>query len=121
MAREKGLNFTFIQSDVLKVEIEECDMLFIDTYHCYNQLKSELDLHANKVKKYIAMHDTVSYATRDEGMAHWVTNEMKNNYRDEGKYGLILAINEFLEENKNWEIENVYTHNNGLMILKRTS
>ena len=38
--------------------IEPTDMLFTDTTHAYRYLKREFELHASKVKKYIAIHDT---------------------------------------------------------------
>ena len=51
-----GIDFTFILADVLKIEIEETDLLFLDTWHSYKQLKSELNLHSSKVRKYIIFH-----------------------------------------------------------------
>lgn len=36
----------------------QVDLLFIDTWHVYGHLKRELALHAPRVRKYIAMHDT---------------------------------------------------------------
>jgi len=61
-----GINFSFTQANVLDIEIEETDLLFLDTWHAYKQLKSELELHASKVRKYIIFHDTTSFATCDE-------------------------------------------------------
>src|SRR6478736_6697523 len=45
-----------IQGNTLEVQIEETDMLFIDTLHTYDQLKEELRLHGNKAKKYLVFH-----------------------------------------------------------------
>lgn len=104
LAQEENLNFQFIQADTTKIEIPECDLLFIDTWHVYDQLKKELQLHGNKAKKYIAFHDTKTFGTVGEDPAY---------------KGLNLAINEFLSENKNWEIEKIYENNNGLTIIKR--
>ena len=80
-------------------------MLFIDTLHQYGQLKKELNLHGNKAKKYLAFHDTVSFGREDE----------KN---PKGK-GLLLAINEFLEKNKELKIIEDLKNNNGLIVLER--
>ena len=55
-AQDVGVDFKFTEADVLKVEIEETDLLFIDTLHVYNQLKAELMLHASKVRKYLCFH-----------------------------------------------------------------
>jgi hypothetical protein len=60
-AEAYNLDFTFIEGDVLKLEIEETDLLFLDTWHVYEQVRDELKLHANKVRKYICFHDIVSW------------------------------------------------------------
>lgn len=93
---DNNIIFQFIKGDTTSIEIEETDLLFIDTLHTYQQLKAELNLHSNKVKKYIILHDTFSCA-----------NE------------LIPALNEFLTDNKNWSICKVYENNNGLTILQK--
>lgn len=95
--------FTFICADDLQVEIEQTDMLFIDTLHFYDQLKAELNLHHSKVNKYIAMHDTEIY--KDNG--------------EFGKGGLMLAIREFLAEHREFSMEFQTPINNGLTILRR--
>ena len=41
------------------------------------------------------------------------------NYKQEEKKGLIAAIEEFLNNNKEWYIYREYKNNNGLTILKR--
>ena len=57
-AKEYGIMFSFEEKDVLKLEIDQTDLLFIDTWHTYDQLKEELRIHADKVNKYICFHDT---------------------------------------------------------------
>jgi hypothetical protein len=114
-AEAYGLNFEFRQADVLKLEIEETDLLFIDTWHAYDQLKQELKLHSPKVKKYICFHDTTSYGYSDESKGHENTWEGESS----GK-GIWLAIEEFLEENKNeWRLVERFTNNNGFTIIER--
>ena len=65
-AKAYGIDFEFIEADVLKIDIEETDLLFIDTWHHYNQLTAELKKHSDKVKKYICFHDTTSYEHHSE-------------------------------------------------------
>ena len=102
---QKGIDFSFILGDTKEIEIEETDLLFIDTLHRYEQLKIELKKHANKAKKYIAFHDTTTFATMgDDGI--------------EGN-GIWKAIEEFLVEHKEWKIKHRYTNNNGLLILEK--
>jgi hypothetical protein len=108
----------FIQADTLKIDIEPTDLLFIDTLHIYSQLKKELFKHGYKAKKYIVLHDTTTYGASDEP-TDWQTPEIMENYQTENKKGLMPALNEFLEFNKEWYIYRQYTNNNGLTILKR--
>lgn len=108
----------FIKADSTKIEIEQTDLLFIDTLHIYSQLKKELNLHANKVNKYIVLHDTFTYGFKDEPV-DWQTPEIMANYLLETKTGLVPALTEFLNENKDWYIFKEYINNNGLTVLKR--
>ncbi len=115
VAKQYGLNYEFIQADVLTIDIEETDLLFLDTWHAYDQLKAELVKHNSKARKYIIMHDTTSYEFRDEPLTS--ENTFKGD-KSSGK-GLWPAITEFLEENDNWELHERFTNNNGITILKR--
>ncbi len=116
---EYNINFTFFEEDVLKTTIEETDLLFIDTLHTYNQLISELNLHSSKVKKYIILHDTVSFGQHDEQIYQHSSDLIKE--QEVGKQGLISAIHDFLnsELGEFWIIEKEFKNNNGLTILTR--
>jgi hypothetical protein len=111
-AEHYGLDFTFIKANVLEIEIEETDLLFLDTWHSYKQLKSELELHASKVKKYIVFHDTTEFADKDETSYEVWGDEWKG----EG-IGIWKAIEEFLESNPEWEILERFTNCQGLTII----
>lgn len=105
-ANNYGLNFEFHEKDVLKIEIEETDLLFIDTEHIYSQLKEELKIHSSKVRKYILFHDTTNF-------------EFDGEDRQKGT-GIWPAIEEFLEEKKDtWVLEKRFTNCSGLTIIKR--
>lgn len=114
MAKCVGVNYEFIQANVLDVEIEETDLLFLDTWHSYKQLKAELEKHSSKARKYIVLHDTTTYANTDETNYEILGPEWKA----EGK-GIWLAVEEFLSSNNNWSLCERFTNNNGLTILKR--
>jgi len=101
--RLNGIDYEFILADTAKIEIEECDLLFIDTWHVYDHLKIELNLHGNKAKKYIVFHDTETFGTVGE---------------TPGYGGLNKAIEEFLLENKHWKVHSIFKNNNGLTVLK---
>lgn len=92
--QEEGIDFTFVQISSLDLEIEETDLLFIDTIHTYEQVTAELNRHASKTKKFILLHDTE-------------LPEMKK------------AVLDFVDANKEWHIEEMKENNNGLTVLKR--
>lgn len=119
---EKFSNFKYYQKDTLDLTIPTADLLFIDTLHTYFQLTSELNMHSKNVKKYIALHDTSSYAYGDESF--YSKQEymiMSEKVKKGEKMGLVNAINDFLlkDDGLNWGIYKVYENNNGLTILKR--
>ena len=94
-AAELGLDFTFHEADTRAIEIEETDLLFIDTEHTYEQIQKELELHGNKARKFIVFHDTA-----------WA-------------HDMNRAIKEFMEANPHWVNEEEVTNNNGFKIIKR--
>jgi len=118
--RESGINCKYIGNNVLEVEIEETDMLFIDTYHCYAQLQKELELHAGKVRRYIAFHDTTLYGEVGEGFPFMDPNHPVRTMPMDGSGGIRKAIDEFLAAHKEWKIVHESTDNNGLMVIRRT-
>lgn len=107
----------FTESDVLTIEIEPTELLFIDTLHTYTQLKKELALHAKNVSKYIILHDTVTYGQVPEP-ASWQTLEIMKNYVQNDR-GIKPAISDFLEWNLEWAYHEHFDNNNGLLIIKK--
>ena len=97
-------DYKFIQADVLGIEIEETDLLFIDTYHTYTQLSKELFLHGNKSRRYLIFHDTATFGLRGE---------------DYKTPGIMAAIYEFILKNPHWLIGEVFTNNNDLLVLQK--
>jgi hypothetical protein len=121
LSDEYNVNYIFIESDVLKTEIEQTELLFIDTLHTYNQLSQELNLHSKNVSKYIILHDTESFGLMDEGIYPHASELIKTLTTE--KQGLLIAVTDFLlsDEGKKWVIHEKYNNNNGLMILKKKS
>jgi hypothetical protein len=117
MSELYNVKFEFITADSLKTDIENTDLLFIDTLHRYSQLIGELNKHHKNVNKFIILHDTTTFANVDEGLYDHASDIVKN--KETHKQGLLLALNEFMSENKEWVIEEVFTNNNGLTVLKR--
>jgi len=115
----KGINcfFKFVTADTRNITIEKTDLLFIDTAHTYLQISKELELHGNKSRKYIVMHDTTLFGYTDE--ERYLEIEKKNpEYKDEG-HGIVLAILNFMDLYPNWKIIYQVDFCNGLTVLSR--
>jgi predicted O-methyltransferase YrrM len=108
-AKQVGKDVDYIIANVLDIEIEETDLLFIDTWHTYDQLKLELKKHAHRVKSYIVFHDTQSFGTVGECAYN----------NNKGYLGILPAIIEFLIQYPEWKFKKHYTNNNGLTIIER--
>jgi hypothetical protein len=115
--KDTKIEFQFILGDTTKIEIEETDLLFIDTEHNYLQLKTELLLHGNKSKKYLIFHDTVTFGETDSNAYNNYENLIEID--ESNKQGLNLAIQEFINNNPQWSIHEVFENCCGLTILKR--
>ena len=118
------ISLRFERGDVLKAPPADCDLLFIDTFHVYGQLKRELALHAPGTRRFIVMHDTTVDAEHGEAIrCRYNVPEM---VRETGipeveiLRGLWPAVTEFLEAYATqWRLFHRYTNNNGLTILER--
>jgi tetratricopeptide (TPR) repeat protein len=95
--------FVFRQEDPLRAELEETDLLFIDTLHTCEQLKAELRRHAARARRYIVLHNTTTSGERGEA---------------EGQRGLWPAVEEFLAEG-GFRLKQRFT-NNSLTVLERS-
>lgn len=94
----------FTQANVLDVDIEPTDLLFIDTWHVYGQLKAELARHSGQARRFIVLHDTETFGVRGE---------------DPTQKGLWPAVEEFLAATPDFKIKSRYVNNNGLTVLER--
>jgi len=100
----EGINVEYWIMDSLETTVPPCDILFIDSYHTYEQLKQELSLHGNKSRKYLIFHDTATYCCGNTG-------------QDAKSPGLLAAINEFKAVNSQWCEVYKTEECNGLIIL----
>lgn len=112
-AKENNIDFKFILQDVLTVKLPKTDLLFIDTWHVYDQLIQELNMHSSQVNKWIILHDTETFGEKGENSVYSI--------REKKEYlGLKFAVNEFLQNNVDtWRLHEHYVFCNGLTILKR--
>jgi cephalosporin hydroxylase len=86
-------------------QIETTDFLFVDTLHTYEQVKKELELHADQVGKFIAFHDTTSQGTQSLDVP--------------GAEGILRAIHEFLVAHPEWKPIYEARFNHGLIIVQK--
>jgi len=117
-AIEFGKDVSYIEADVLNIQIEETDLLFIDTWHQYDQLKQELKIHGKKSRKYIAFHDTQTYGLVGESCSNASSGEIITDYIS-NPIGLLPAIIEFMIDNPEWKFKIHKTNNNGLTVLEK--
>ena len=121
--RNENVNTIFHAASDLDCPIETTELLFIDTWHVYGQLKRELSRWHNSVLKYIILHDTTVDGFYGETIRNgW--DAVKQSAEtgipvDEINRGLGPAVSEFIAEHPEWTIEAVYTNNNGLTVLRR--
>jgi predicted O-methyltransferase YrrM len=92
--------------DSLMCTIPEVDMLFIDSSHCYDHIKSELERHHAQVRRWIICHDTIAYGEFGEAGPPQV--------------GIVPAIEEFLATHPEWIEKEHLKYNNGLLVMERT-
>jgi len=105
--------------------MEDTDLLFIDTWHVYGQLKRELARWHSYAGKYIILHDTTVDEWQGESIrVGWDAIKQSKETGipvDEIRKGLWPAVVEFLKEHSEWELHARYVNNNGLTVLRRTS
>jgi hypothetical protein len=89
----------------------------------YGQLKRELTKFSKITNKYIIMHDTTIDGIEGETIrVGWDANKQSAESGipvEEIRKGLIYAVNEFVHDNPDWYVKDVFTNNNGLTILAR--
>lgn len=103
LAKTEAVQWQFTLADSLKLELPPTDLLFIDTYHSFQQLSAELTRFGHLVRQYIILHDTETFGKVGEN----------------GDPGLWFAIQCWMQSNCEWRLLHHYPNNNGLSILVR--
>lgn len=108
ICEDAGINFAFICADAPQ-EIEDTELLLIDTISEANYKYSELSFHCNKVNRYILVTNTYTHAH----------DHQKNLQFPEGitPAGLIHGINNFIVNFPKWHILEHLYWDPGLTIL----
>ena len=127
--KDLNVNTSFEWINNLNLNLNErFDMVFIDTWHIYGQLKRELNKFAPITNKYIIMHDTTVDEFYGETIRCMGGESVAGKQSletgipvDEILKGLGPAIQEFLDNNTDWVLKEKFTNNNGLTILEKLS
>jgi hypothetical protein len=118
-----GINVTFHEGSDLTCPMEPTELLFIDTWHVYGQLKRELKRWHPNVSKYIILHDTTVDGEIGESvrMGYDIEKEIVQSgfTEEEIRKGLWPAVEEFLVDHPEWRLKEKFTNNNGLTVLER--
>jgi cephalosporin hydroxylase len=102
-AKKQGKDAELIIADTAAIaDIEETDLLFIDSLHTADHILKELRFH-HRVRKYLIFHDTVTFGDIGE----------------DGGPGVMHAVQAFLHSNPNWVVLENRTNCKGLMVLTR--
>lgn len=89
LAKEEGIVFEVIEGDTTKIDIEETDLLFIDTLHRDYHIRKELERHQDKVRKYLIFHDTALFAEINNPINELLdSGRFEDEYRDTTSPGL---------------------------------
>jgi GT2 family glycosyltransferase len=91
------------QNTCESIDVENFDVLMVDSHHTASNVEKELKAHAHKVNKFIIFHDTFLYGE----------------IGDDGGEGIKKPIYEFLSNNQEWKIIHEVNNNNGLIILAK--
>jgi hypothetical protein len=94
-AAHNQIDFEFALANSLEIDIEPCDLLFIDTVHTYDHCLEELNRHGEKAQKYIVLHDPSDWP------------------------GVFAAAATYLHHNRQWHIVEHCNRNSGLLVLER--
>lgn len=120
-----GISTVFHEKSDLESPLEATDLLFIDTWHVYGQLKRELARWHSYAKKYIIMHDTEIDGIRGESARDGHNMQQQSEQFgipvEEINKGLWPAVEEFLAEHPEWVLHEKYVNNNGLTVLRRVA
>lgn len=121
LAEQNGITFNFLQANDMDIELEQADMLFIDSLHTYCHLTYELETFSPKIRKFITMHDTSApWGNQDDDQYTGDYSEYPAQY-DRYKRGLWPAVEDFLKRHPEWTLQERRLNNHGFTILRRVS
>ena len=114
-----ALDVRFTEGDDLAMPIEPSDVMLLDTWHTFKQLRQELKVLPRDVSRAIILHDTRTFRNRDEkiGGRGGLGIVPERFAGVENQVGLQPAVAMFLRENSDWLQLEERTNCNGITIL----
>jgi hypothetical protein len=95
-ADEINVEFKFILGSDLEIDIDPCELLFIDTMHSEDHTYNELLRHADKVSKYLVFHDV-----------------------NPERFGTLAGIEKWWKDHPEWKLDYQDFDDCGFMVLKK--
>jgi hypothetical protein len=122
LKRVAGDRWDYRIEDSRTADVPECELMFSDSLHTYAQCKAELEAHADKARRYLVFHDTLTFGSVG---ANGETGEQLWAYRRGESVpiqylGIRPAIDELMIRDPSWHIVAHYTDSHGLLVLQRT-
>ena len=121
--KSQNIKSIFYEQSDLECPLEPTDLLFIDTWHIYGQLKRELARWNTVVRKFIILHDTEVDKWLGESIRCGCSIPQQSIQTGipihEIERGLWPAVVEFLRDHPEWVLERQFTNCNGLTVLRR--
>lgn len=106
----------------LTATIPDCDVLFIDSLHTFDQVDAELRRHAHSVRRALVFHDVTTFgevaAVGETGRQAWTYRPGGGSVPDAHK-GIRPAIDALMIRDRSWHISARYVDGHGLLVLER--
>jgi len=116
-----GDRWSYRIQDSRVATIPDCDLLFIDSQHSYDQMIAELMQHADQVQRWLVCHDTITFgsiaAIGETGRHAW-TYQPGQSVPFEA-LGIRPAIDALMISDPTWHLAAHYTESHGLLVLER--
>jgi len=97
-AEEVGVSFKFVIGNDIEIDIEPCELLFIDTMHTEDHTFNELQRHADKISKYLVFHDV-----------------------NPNRFNTLKGINKWWVNHSEWQLKYQDFEDCGFMVLEKLS
>jgi hypothetical protein len=116
-----GERWDYRIEDSRGADIPDCDMMFVDSLHTYEQVRAEL-AHADKARRYLVFHDVSTFgevgALGETGRQSWTYVAGRGSV-PVGHWGIRPAIDELMIRDPSWRIVERRVESHGLLVLAR--